>query len=144
VEAPFLEASVAGHVNDLSTGEWAAPREQLGRPRMLGMSLDAGGDLTHGFRPNISGKMVDQASYGVDPDTGLLDYDTVAKLASQLRPVILVAATRPIRAAWTLPGWPRSPMTWAPRSWWIWPTLRAWWPEGSSPASSIRCLTPTW
>ncbi len=34
---------------------------------MIGMSLDAGGHLTHGFRPNISGKMFDQASYGVDP-----------------------------------------------------------------------------
>ena len=41
------------------------------------MSLDAGGHLTHGFRPNITGKMFDQSSYGTDPETGLLDYDVV-------------------------------------------------------------------
>ena len=40
----------------------------LGNQRMLGMSLDAGGHLTHGFRPNISGKMFHQRSYGTDPD----------------------------------------------------------------------------
>ena len=43
------------------------------------MSLDAGGHLTHGFRPNISGKMFTQSSYGTDPETGLLDYDAVAR-----------------------------------------------------------------
>ena len=43
------------------------------------MSLDAGGHLTHGFRPNISGKMFHQRSYGTDPETGLLDYDKVAR-----------------------------------------------------------------
>ena len=49
----------------------------LGDQRMLGMSLDAGGHLTHGFRPNICGKMFEQPSYGTDPATGLLDYDAV-------------------------------------------------------------------
>ena len=58
---------------------------------MLGMSLDAGGHLTHGFRPNISGKMFDQSSYGVDPVTGRLNYDHIATLARQVRPLILVA-----------------------------------------------------
>ena len=41
--------------------------------------LDAGGHLTHGFRPNISGKMFHQQQYGTDPETGLLDYDAVAR-----------------------------------------------------------------
>jgi glycine hydroxymethyltransferase len=58
---------------------------------MMGMSLDAGGHLTHGFRANISGKMFDQASYGTDPETGLLDYDTIAAQAREFRPLILVA-----------------------------------------------------
>ena len=35
---------------------------------MIGMALDAGGHLTHGFRRNISGKMFDQRSYGTDPE----------------------------------------------------------------------------
>ena len=58
---------------------------------MIGMSLDAGGHLTHGFRPNISGKMFHQTSYGTDPETGLLDYDEVARLAREFRPLILMA-----------------------------------------------------
>ena len=66
-----------GHVNELSSDAWQKLRRQLGDQRMIGMSLDAGGHLTHGFRPNISGKMFDQASYGVDPATGLIDYDAV-------------------------------------------------------------------
>src|SRR6202048_3028635 len=55
------------------------------------MSLDAGGHLTHGFRPNISGKMFYQRSYGTDPATGLLDYDRVAAAAREFKPLILVA-----------------------------------------------------
>ena len=55
------------------------------------MSLDAGGHLTHGFRPNISGKMFEQSSYGTDPSTGLLDYDAVRARAKEFRPLILIA-----------------------------------------------------
>jgi glycine hydroxymethyltransferase len=91
VERPFLDACGVGHVNDLPAEAWADLRHRLGAQRMIGMSLDAGGHLTHGFRPNISGKMFDQASYGVDAETGLLDYDAVAELARTFRPLILVA-----------------------------------------------------
>jgi glycine hydroxymethyltransferase len=58
---------------------------------MLGMALDAGGHLTHGFRPNISGKLFHQASYGTDPRTGLLDYDAIAAAAREFRPLVLLA-----------------------------------------------------
>src|ERR1700754_4871949 len=57
VEAPGLAALGAKHVNDLSEADWEKLRHKLGNQRLLGMSLDAGGHLTHGFRPNISGKM---------------------------------------------------------------------------------------
>ncbi len=91
VEAPALaEAGVRG-VNDLSEGDWEALRAKFGNQRMLGMSLDAGGHLTHGFRPNISGKMFHQRSYGTDPTTELLDYDQVAKLAREFKPLVLIA-----------------------------------------------------
>ena len=53
--------------------------------------LDAGGHLTHGFRPNISGKMFHQQQYGTDPETGLLDYDVVAAKAREFKPLVLVA-----------------------------------------------------
>jgi glycine hydroxymethyltransferase len=55
------------------------------------MSLDAGGHLTHGFRPNISGKMFHQSSYGTDPETGLLDYDLVRATAREFKPLVLIA-----------------------------------------------------
>lgn len=91
VEAPALAKAQARHVNDLSEADWAQLRRDLGDQRMLGMSLDAGGHLTHGFRPNISGKMFEQRSYGTDPATGLLDYDALAKTAREFRPLIIVA-----------------------------------------------------
>ncbi|TMR90375.1 glycine hydroxymethyltransferase [Nonomuraea basaltis] len=91
VEAPVLARAQARHVNDLSDSDWEALRRDLGNQRMLGMSLDAGGHLTHGFRPNISGKMFHQTSYGTDPATGLLDYDQVRAKAREFRPLILIA-----------------------------------------------------
>ncbi|GAB2909902.1 glycine hydroxymethyltransferase [Streptomyces mayteni] len=91
VESPALERAGARQVNDLSEEDWAALRRDLGSQRMLGMSLDAGGHLTHGFRPNISGKMFEQRSYGTDPETGLVDYDAVRAAAREFRPLILIA-----------------------------------------------------
>jgi glycine hydroxymethyltransferase len=91
VESPALERAGVRQVNDLSDADWAQLRGELGNQRLLGMSLDAGGHLTHGFRPNISGKMFDQRSYGTDPATGLLDYDRVRETAREFRPLIIVA-----------------------------------------------------
>lgn len=91
VEAPALERAGAKNVNDLTDADWAELRRELGNQRMLGMALDAGGHLTHGFRPNISGKMFDQYQYGTDPATGLLDYDQVRALAREVQPLIIVA-----------------------------------------------------
>ena len=91
VEGPALQKLGARQVNELSDADWAQLRSDLGNQRMLGMSLDAGGHLTHGFRPNISGKMFDQRSYGTDPVTGLLDYAELRRTALDFRPLILVA-----------------------------------------------------
>jgi glycine hydroxymethyltransferase len=91
VESPALERAGVRHVNDLGEQDWAQLRRELGDQRMLGMSLDAGGHLTHGFRPNISGKMFHQRSYGTDPATGLLDYDALRETAREFRPLIIVA-----------------------------------------------------
>jgi glycine hydroxymethyltransferase len=91
VESPALEKAGAKHVNDLSESDWQELRTLLGDQRALGMSLDAGGHLTHGFRPNISGKMFHQSSYGTDPETGLLDYDLVRERAREFKPLVLIA-----------------------------------------------------
>ncbi|SEA93871.1 MULTISPECIES: glycine hydroxymethyltransferase [unclassified Mycobacterium] len=91
IEAPGLAELGAKHVNDLSEADWEKLRNKLGNQRLLGMSLDTGGHLTHGFRPNISGKMFHQRSYGTDAQTGLIDYDAVAAAAREFKPLVLVA-----------------------------------------------------
>src|SRR5580704_4982374 len=91
VEHPFLKKAGVGSVNDLDGHAWADLRRQLGEQRMLGMSLDSGGHLTHGFRPNISGKMFHQRTYGTDPGTGLLGYAALRASAREFKPLILVA-----------------------------------------------------
>ncbi len=88
---PALEKLGAKNVNELTDDDWESLRHELGNQRLLGMSLDAGGHLTHGFRPNISGKMFHQQQYGTDPETGLLDYDKVAAKAREFKPLVLVA-----------------------------------------------------
>ena len=77
VEAPALARAGVRQINDMTETDWEELRHEFGDQRMLGMSLDAGGHLTHGFRPNISGKMFHQRSYGTDPGTGLIDYDAL-------------------------------------------------------------------
>lgn len=91
VEAPALAAAGTGNIDELGPAQWAELRHALGDQRMIGMALDAGGHLTHGFRRNISGKMFDQRSYGTDPVTGLLDYSAVRDLAREFRPLVIVA-----------------------------------------------------
>ncbi|MFL6173181.1 MAG: glycine hydroxymethyltransferase, partial [Marmoricola sp.] len=91
VETPALEKYNVKNVNELSETDWEQLRHEFGNQRLLGMALDAGGHLTHGFRPNISGKMFHQQQYGTDPETGLLDYDVVAAKAREFKPAVLVA-----------------------------------------------------
>lgn len=91
VEAPALARLSARSVQDLTDSDWEDLRHQLGDQRLMGMSLDAGGHLTHGFRHNISGKMFHQRSYGVSSETGLLDYDALREQAREFRPLIIVA-----------------------------------------------------
>jgi glycine hydroxymethyltransferase len=91
VEEPALAEAGVRHVNDMSQADWEKLRQAFNNQRMLGMSLDAGGHLTHGFRPNISGKLFDQASYAADPETGLIDYDALRAQAREFKPLILLA-----------------------------------------------------
>ncbi len=58
---------------------------------ILGMDLSAGGHLTHGASVNFSGKLFNAVQYGVDEETGLLDYDAVAALAEQHKPRMIIA-----------------------------------------------------
>lgn len=58
---------------------------------ILGMSLDAGGHLTHGAKPNQSGKWFNAIQYGVRKEDLRLDYDQVAKLAAEHQPKLIIA-----------------------------------------------------
>jgi len=58
---------------------------------LLGMALAHGGHLTHGHKVSFSGILFKAVQYGLSPETGLLDYDQVAKLARESRPAVLVA-----------------------------------------------------
>jgi glycine hydroxymethyltransferase len=58
---------------------------------ILGMSLDHGGHLTHGAKVNFSGKLFKAVQYGIVPETGIIDYDQVDRLAQEHRPKMIVA-----------------------------------------------------
>lgn len=59
--------------------------------KILGMSLDCGGHLTHGATPNLSGKWFKPLFYGVDPATYLIDYSEVERLALEHKPKLIIA-----------------------------------------------------
>ena len=58
---------------------------------IMGMNLDHGGHLTHGSPVNISGKYFNIVAYGVDPETGYIDYDKLRELALKHKPKMIVA-----------------------------------------------------
>ncbi|MBO4365603.1 MAG: serine hydroxymethyltransferase [Eggerthellaceae bacterium] len=58
---------------------------------IMGMSLDAGGHLTHGSRASITGRYWNSVTYGVDPETEMIDYDDVMEKAKECTPQIIVA-----------------------------------------------------
>jgi glycine hydroxymethyltransferase len=91
VELPELAELGLKNINEMSEAQWETLRHKFGNQRALGMSLDAGGHLTHGFRPNISGKMFHQRSYGTDPESQRIDYDAVRAAAHEFKPLILIA-----------------------------------------------------
>ncbi|MES9967150.1 MAG: serine hydroxymethyltransferase, partial [Sedimenticola sp.] len=58
---------------------------------ILGMSLAHGGHLTHGAKPNFSGKIYNAVQYGLNPETGEIDYEEVERLAREHKPKMIVA-----------------------------------------------------
>ena len=62
-----------------------------GGDTILGMSLADGGHLTHGAKPNFSGKLYNPIQYGLNAETGLIDYDQVQALATEHKPAMIIA-----------------------------------------------------
>ncbi len=91
IESPALDKLDAKKVMDLSQGQWNQLRQDLGNQRLLGMDLASGGHLTHGYRLNVSAMMFESYHYGVNIETGELDYDAIEQQAREIKPLLLVA-----------------------------------------------------
>ncbi|MEC7839366.1 MAG: glycine hydroxymethyltransferase [Chlamydiota bacterium] len=78
-------------IDELSPQEYEEVRKLLNSQRIMGMSLNSGGHLTHGYRHNISSKMMQSFVYDVDEKTGELNYQTLLRQAKEVRPLILLA-----------------------------------------------------
>jgi glycine hydroxymethyltransferase len=59
--------------------------------KILGMDLNAGGHLSHGAKVNFSGKLYQSFSYGLNPETELLDYDEILRIAREIQPNLIIA-----------------------------------------------------
>jgi len=91
VQNPAVERLGRKSLDELSPQELEEVRQQLCGQKLMGLALDAGGHLTHGYRHNVSSKMMQAVSYGVDPKTHLIDYAAVREMALRERPLILLA-----------------------------------------------------
>ncbi len=91
VQSKELETLGKRSVDELTPEEYERLRQLMINQRMLGMSLNSGGHLTHGYRHNISSKMMRTSFYDVDPKTELLDYSAIAARAKEEKPLILLA-----------------------------------------------------
>jgi glycine hydroxymethyltransferase len=79
------------NIDALTNEEYERVRQLLMNQTVMGMALDSGGHLTHGYRHNISAKMMRAVSYHVDFETGALDYDAIHRQAQKEKPTILLA-----------------------------------------------------
>ncbi len=91
VQNKELERLGKKSVDACNPEEYEAIRQLLVNQKLLGMSLNSGGHLTHGFRHNVSSKMMKASFYDVDPKTELLDYGQILARAREERPTILLA-----------------------------------------------------
>lgn len=91
IQSKELEKLNKKKLEDLTPEEYETVRHVLNSQKLLGMSLNSGGHLTHGYRHNVSSKMMQSFAYDVDPKTGLLDYKALETQAKEVRPTILLA-----------------------------------------------------
>ncbi len=89
-ESPELEKLGQKSVAAITDEQYETIRKKFGQQKILGMSLDAGGHLTHGSRVNLSSKMFHAFNYGVDPKTHLIDYKVIETIAMKEKPMIII------------------------------------------------------
>lgn len=90
VETPTLEELGVKSLGDLTDEQFDMLRKRFGNQRLMGLDYSCGGHLTHGYRMNVSARMFESHPYGVDRETGLLDYDAIEKQAMEVKPLILL------------------------------------------------------
>lgn len=91
VQNAELEKLGKKSIDELSGEEYEKIRKLMVNQKVLGMSLNSGGHLTHGYRHNVSAKMMNASSYDIDPKTGLLNYEIIREIALREKPAILLA-----------------------------------------------------
>lgn len=91
IQNPALEKMGKKSLDELTPDEYETIRQLLVNQKLMGMSLNSGGHLTHGYRHNISSKMLRAVLYDVDPKTELLDYAVLARQVEKEKPTILMA-----------------------------------------------------
>lgn len=91
VQTPELERLGKKTLDELSPEEFERIRQLLVNQKVMGLSLSSGGHLTHGYRLNVSGKMMRAIPYEVDKTTELLDYAAIQEIAKREKPLILLA-----------------------------------------------------
>lgn len=79
------------NLEELTPDEYEKIRQLMMNQKVMGMALNSGGHLTHGFRHNFSSKMMRAISYEVNPKTGLLDYSALQEQVKKEKPTILIA-----------------------------------------------------
>lgn len=91
VQNKELEKLGKKSIDELSSEEHERIRQLMVNQKIMGLSLNSGGHLTHGYRHNVSAKMMQAVTYDVDPQTGLLDYKALAEQVKREKPAILLA-----------------------------------------------------
>lgn len=91
VQNPEIEKLGKKSIDELTPEEHEKLRHHLLSQKVMGLSLNSGGHLTHGYRHNISSKIMKSVLYDVDPKTELLDYKVLADLAKREKPDIIMA-----------------------------------------------------
>ena len=91
IQAPVVEKLGITDISHASIEDWNKVREAVHGQRLLGLDYYSGGHLTHGYRMNVSAQLFETYSYSVGKDTRLLDLDNIARLAREIKPLVLLA-----------------------------------------------------
>lgn len=91
IQTPAIAKLGKKNLDSLAPEEYETIRQAMVSQKVMGLALNSGGHLTHGFKANISSKMMQAVNYEVDPQTQLINYTTLAEQVKREKPTILLA-----------------------------------------------------